>query len=701
MNVLDSFLNRLIPNHINQVVFVIEPKDERYFDISGDEANIKICGSDIIAVTTGLGHYLKYDAKVNLTWCGENLNLSKNLPEPTPYHRIIEQKYVSYMNYCTFNYSATWWDFERWEKEIDFMALNGINLPLFCVGNEKVWYETLLTFGFSDIEAREFLVGPAFSAWQWMGNIETFAGPMPLSWIETHYQMGKKIMARQLEFGMQPIQQGFAGFVPNKLKEKFPNANIISQKGWFGFKDTSLLDPTDELFKQIGTRFLEKQGELFGSYGFYASDPFHENTPPKNGKEYMEDVAHSIIDMFEKFDVNYKWVMQSWSIRKDIACTVPKNKLLILDLDGYRYQNNEYFWGHEFLTGNLHNFGARNKLHGDLAMLAENKYKYIKNEGANIVGTGLFMEGIEQNPIYYDLAFEMLTKSDSIDIYKWIEDYAERRYGKKDKNLVEAVNILLHTAYAKGTNGVEKSSVICARPAVNIKKSGPNGGFSFDYGDKRLLDVIKLILSSNSKTDGANYDITDFLRQLISNQAYFAYQEVSRAFLNRNLEAFKTLSTEFLEYFDDIDKVTSYRKEMSFQTWIENSQKFATNKGERKLYDYNASALLTIWGFDEDSMIFDYAWKEWSGLISQFYKKRWKLFLAMLENCLIYNYEYNELTLKQDFQREAWRANDFYNELADFECQWVRKEKVFPVNEQEDFDFVVKKMIEKYEINFY
>ena len=43
-------------------------------------------------------------------------------------------KYRYYMNVCTFGYSYVWWDWTRWEKEIDWMAMNGINIPLAFVG---------------------------------------------------------------------------------------------------------------------------------------------------------------------------------------------------------------------------------------------------------------------------------------------------------------------------------------------------------------------------------------------------------------------------------------------------------------------------------------------------------------------------------------------------------------------------------------
>ena len=43
------------------------------------------------------------------------------------------------MNVCTFGYSYAHWDWKRWEREIDWMALNGINMPLAFNGFVRVW----------------------------------------------------------------------------------------------------------------------------------------------------------------------------------------------------------------------------------------------------------------------------------------------------------------------------------------------------------------------------------------------------------------------------------------------------------------------------------------------------------------------------------------------------------------------------------
>lgn len=39
-----------------------------------------------------------------------------------------------------------WWNWERWEKEIDWMALQGINLPLAFTGQEAIWKKVFKVF---------------------------------------------------------------------------------------------------------------------------------------------------------------------------------------------------------------------------------------------------------------------------------------------------------------------------------------------------------------------------------------------------------------------------------------------------------------------------------------------------------------------------------------------------------------------------
>lgn len=85
-----------------------------------------------------------------------------------------------------------------------------------------------------------------------------------------------------LKFGMMPIQQGFGGHMPANIKEKFPKAKISISNSWCRFPKCAIIDPTEKLFSEIGGAFYKNLERLMGAYHRYATDPFHENNPPKS-----------------------------------------------------------------------------------------------------------------------------------------------------------------------------------------------------------------------------------------------------------------------------------------------------------------------------------------------------------------------------------------------------------------------------------
>lgn len=577
------------------------------------------------------------------------------------------------MNYCTVSYTAAWWNWERWQQELDYMAMNAINMPLFSVGLDGVWYNTLLRFNFTEEEARAFLTGPGHSAWQWMQNIQSYGGPLPKSVIDKHVALGKKILARQLELGMQPIQQGFSGYVPRELQKKYPQAKISMKRKWCGFDGTAQLDPTDPLFHEMGLAFLEEQDKLFGSYGAYAADPFHESAPPVDTPEYLKSVGQTIHKLFQAFDTGALWVMQAWSMREDIVKAIPKESLLILDLNGSKTASNGG-WGYPVIAGNLHNFGGRINMHGDLALLASNQYKKAKARYPNVCGSGLFMEAIEQNPVYYDLAFEMPNHTDSIHLQGWLAAYAERRYGAKSAAAEKAWMYLLEGPYRRGTNGTERSSIVAARPALDVKKSGPNAGLGIPYEPMLVIQAQAQLLKDADKLAASKpyrFDIVDVQRQMMTNLGQLVHKKAAEAFVAKDKAAFTLHSRRFLELLSDMDELLYTRSEYSFDKWLTEARSWGETKEEKDLMERDATSLVTIWGADGDPRIFDYSWREWAGLINGYYLPRWQKFYTMLQGHLDAGTDYQEEGLPLAYGREDFRANDFYNQLADWELAYV------------------------------
>ena len=126
---------------------------------------------------------------------------------------------------------------------------------------------------------------------------------------------------------------------------------------------------------------LEEEKKLYGTYGIYAADPFHESAPPVNTPEYLSAVGHAIYKLIKDFDPKAKWAMQAWSLREPIVKAVPQNDLIILDLNGEKIKGRKGFWGYPAVEGNLHNFGGRINMHGDLRLLAASGYLSFNSRG--------------------------------------------------------------------------------------------------------------------------------------------------------------------------------------------------------------------------------------------------------------------------------------------------------------------------------
>jgi len=657
---------------------------------------ITLRGNNGVSLAGAYNHYLKNYCRCMVLWCGNQLNIPSPLPQVTSKIRIIcPHIHRVYFNYCTLNYTASWWHWDRWEHEIDIMAMNGINMPLSVIGLEGVWYYTLLEYGFSDKEAREFLVGPTYFAWQWMTNIQSHGGPLPKEWIDARIELGRKILERQRALGMNPIQQGFTGYVPRLLKEKYPDANIVSEGRWCGFEGTAQLDPLDPLFAKLGTSFLQTEKRLLGTSHVYAADPFHEGHPPRPGNEYLKKVGKAIYNLINNVDPGFTWAMQSWSIREPIACAVPKDQLLVLDLAGHRKD----FWGYDYVKGQLHNFGGRINLHGDIAGVVSNPFAATAKSRPACKGMGLFMEGIEQNPVFYEAVFDMIWRDSGVNVNDWLKDYALRRYGKQSDKADAAWQLLLHGPYKRGTSGVEKSSIIAARPALRVKKSGPNAGLGIPYNPASLVKAWQLLLddADNLKSsEGYRFDVADIGRQVLSNLGQEIHKEAAAAFTAKDRELFKERSEQFLKLMQDVDRLLATTTTHNFGKWVADARDWGSSEESKRYYEWNASMLVTIWGPEDNPGIFDYSWREWSGLINLYYVPRWQMFYDHLDSILAAGGSYTD-PKKQSYGRESLRANDFYSKLADWEIAWIKAHHEMSSAPRGDAVKICQKLLAEYE----
>ncbi|WP_262709597.1 alpha-N-acetylglucosaminidase [Anseongella ginsenosidimutans] len=683
----EALLRRIVPSAAARFrVGIIDAENGKdVFEIANEKEYILLRGNNAVSVASALNWYLKYYCHCQVSWNSDNLDLPAVLPPAEPGIRKVSPfRYRACFNYCTFSYSMPWWDWERWEREIDWMALHGVNLPLALTGLEAVWQGTLEKLGLSPEEISSFLAGPAFLSWQWLSNLEGWGGPLPQTWVNSHLELGRKILERERELGMTPIKQGFSGYVPLAVADHYPEARIY-KRSWFNIgAGTAQLDPLDPLFETAGRIFLEEQDRLLGRDHFYAVDPFHEGVLPSKDPEYQERVGQGIFNVTRSLDRDAIIAMQTWSLHTGVLKGIPVDRSLMLGLTGSNWKKYEGFGGRPWVAGILHNYGGRVYMGGNLPHYAGNALSLLDNPGAgNLQGTGIFPEGIEHNPIVYELATEIAWHDHPPDLEQWVQEYARARYGSLPVEAAAAWNLLLKTVYGqKKVKIPSMESPVCARPALTMLRASMNGEMERDYPLPHLWEAWGLLLRCRELhgKETYQYDLVDTGRQCLADLALPLHKKITAAYEAADATALAGAGKQFIALLDDLDQLLGTRSEFLLGRWIADARSWGLNEEERALFEENARTLLTVWGPPHPGgLFFDYANRQWAGLVGGFYKIRWQKFIHfLLQQPAEPKYRYREKRSLKSFGRPGNDENAFYKSLSAWEHAWCRQTGSYP-----------------------
>ena len=697
----EALLKRVVGNASSSFKVVVSPKlkgGRDWFRYSESDHKILLEGNNGISVASALGEYLKTECGWHYSWCGKDIALPQNLPMPeVPVEKFSPYKYRYYLNYCTFNYSMSWWDFDRWQQEIDFMALNGINMPLAVTGQNSVWRRVYNQLGFTDEELESFFSGPAHFNWFWMGNLDGWGGPLPQSFMDKHEELQKHILFAERSLGMTPILPAFTGHVPPTFTERYPEVKVKKTK-WGSFDEVNILEPEEEMFEKIGHLFLEEQTKLYGTNHFYTADVFNEMTPPRNDSLYLNDISAKVYKGMHDVDKDAVWVMQAWLFHynwkfwknEQIEATlnaIPDDKMLILDLYSERnpvWNRTEAYFGKPWIWCMLQNFGKNISFSGNATSVANDPAETLADpKSGNMKGIGLTMEGIEQNPAIYALMLENVWRDRPIDIDTFITSYVKSRYGQMYDEAWKAWKILFSTVYENNLTEGGPESIVTARPQFTL-----NPGIFTDtrlhYDNNDLLKSWDLLHSLSDELQGRDcyrFDLVDVTRQCMANYATVLQQRAALCYHNRDLAGLSTSSEEFLQLINDMDELLSSRHEFLLGHWLEDAKAMGDTEEEKQLYERSARDLITLWA-DRDNSLAEYACKQWSGLLNGFYYKRWEMFFNDVIESMACNRSFNQ---------------DQFNEKSkDFEWKWVNSSESYPVETAGDEILVAERMYSKY-----
>lgn len=665
---------------------ISEEKEFDYFNIFSKNGKIHISGNNGISLASGLNHYLKYFCKVNISQVGDRVAMPKK-PVLTEgiIHRETKAKLRYAYNYCTLSYSMPFWGREEWRNELDFLALNGVNVVLDITAQEEVWRRFLKEIGYSHKDIKKFLAGPGYFAWAYMANLTGFGGPVHDNWFEERCILARENHLIMRRLSMRPILQGYSGMVPCDILNYDSSADVISQGTWGSFQRPAMLRTVSPCFKEYAKKFYKAQSEVYGKYSnFYATDPFHEGGITADMKP--REIACEILSAMLEFNSDSVWIIQSWQSNPTSELLagiedVGKEHCVVLDLYAEKQPNypkgnpENQFYGYSPEFNNtpwiycmLNNFGGRLGLHGHL----DNMVKAIPEVFGKchcITGCGITPEASANNPVLYEFLFDSIWTENAhsyerVNMERWFEEYCTRRYGKVSSAIVQAWEILYSTVYRAECNMIGQGAPECilnARPGLAIKSASSWGNAVIGYDKKLLRKALALLMEDYDllkASDGYLYDVVTLSLQILSNEIQDIHENMSKAFFERNIRQFEKYSKDFLECADKMETIASTSKYYLFGTWVTSAVKLAENSDDftRDRFEMNAKSLVTTWGAynqSETGGLHDYSNRQWAGLIGDFYKVRWQ---KWIENRLA------EIEGKP-FENEEW---------FQFEWKWVR-----------------------------
>ncbi len=647
-----ALIQRVLPEHAGSFVCELMPQDggRDVFEIKARGEKILLRGNLGTSLAMAFNWYLRHECKVNFDWeaCAP-LQLAAKPPLPAaPVHQTCAASERFALNYCTFGYSFPFWKWDQWQRFVDWMAMNGINRPLLQSGQEATWLKVWQSYGIPQEKVQEFFSGPAHLPWQHMANLDQWGGPLPMSYIEGQRILQSQILERARSLGMKPILAAFAGHVPQALKDVKPDAKITQIKpGWGGMAEryaTWFLDPTDPLFLDIQKRFLKEQAAMFGSDHLYSADPFNEIAPPSWEPDYLAKVSGTIYQSMAGGDPAAVWYLMSWNFffdqqwtpprLKALTLAVPKGKMIYLDYVCEQtefFRKSDNFHGAPFLWCFVGNFGGTTNLTAPLKIISDRSAAALPVENCRGIGTTL--EGLNINPVAFDLLFEQVWhKNSKVNLNAWLDAYADRRAGRADPAVRMAWQILQKEIFTDDPDGFwGRQNFLQTTPVLQSSNK-----ISRPEHQAALVSVVDALLAAepdSRSADGYRYDLVNLTRQALGNATFIVGKRLMAAAASKDLAAFRKESARLLELGEDINTLLGTRHEWLMGRWIADARAWAATPAEADYYEHNAREILTTW-HEPGGGLSDYARREWNGLFNTYYMGRWREFIQRVDHAL-------------------------------------------------------------------
>lgn len=594
---IDLLMNRIAPGKSKYFQFVLENEKSarNFFEVSAGKDRVRIRGNSYISIASGLDWYLKNYCGVSYTYCDSTLSLPEQLPMPQ--ERIYKETYMQ-IGYSGYDPAQRlFWNWKDWEKEIDRMALSGVNMCPVFTGVESVWMDFLDHYGMTEEQASQYLF---------------HTDRIPKEWLKRQKDLQERIIRRMQQLGISPVYPAFTGVVPQQLTDGKPNLITLPTRTPENINRGESVVSTDEPL------FAEMARHWYGTYEKnYGTAPFYWGST--SGQDLPADIQRCL----QRSEPEASWIIPTDPyIRKGISTKgLDLKKIVLL----YQDMQSDADWKTMSATKtipwiwNWNCSGIRAEQPASLhdALNQPEKASNSPETASCIQGIGTWMNGSGDFPLAYSLVNNRRWQPEVIDLRDELRRELEWRYGACDSMVLNAWLQLVDV----DLNYDPTRSLIARRPGFDLLDEAAHDSLAEDNRYRKISEALDGLTRFGERYDGnVNYrrDLIRLTALQQELQAQRLYRQFCTAFQERRAEQMQQAQTAFLNLIREADSLRSEDPSLCWSHWMKQSVQDARGRN-LELGDWSLT-LLRKQELDNGSV------PALSGLLKEYCYPRWELF---------------------------------------------------------------------------
>ena len=190
-------------------------------------------------------------------------------------------------------------------------------------------------------------------------------------------------------------------------------------------------------------------------------------------------------------------------------------------------------------------------MHGRMESLVNGFYEAKGGVAGNhLTGVGATPEGIENNPVMYELLYELPWRDETFDTGEWLAGYLKARYGtdtlpSDTRRGWEALRATVYNAPTDYRGEGTAESLFCARPRWGVSSASTWGSSKLFY-DADSTAVAAAAMAARCGNTNYRYDSADIQRQANADRGNVLLSRMAQARELGDTAALLALSDEFL-----------------------------------------------------------------------------------------------------------------------------------------------------------